>query len=86
MPKLDDQISRLQEKLNLLKLRQERADARRRAADAHRRRRAETRRKILVGGIVLAKVERGEIDAQDLRRWLDEALTAAEDRRLFELP
>ena len=86
MPKLDDQISTLQGKLTQLKLRQQRLDARKRAVDALRERKATTRRKILVGGIVLAKVERGEIDNEQFRGWLDQALTRADDRALFGLP
>jgi large subunit ribosomal protein L7/L12 len=86
MPKLDDQISTLQEKLTQLKLRQKRLDARKRAVEALRERKATTRRKILVGGIVLAKVEQGEIDNEQFRGWLDQALTRAEDRALFGLP
>jgi hypothetical protein len=86
MPKLDDQISTLQEKLNQLKLRQQRQDARKRASDALRERKATTRRKILVGGVVLAKVQQGEIDNELFRGWLDQALTRADDRALFDLP
>jgi hypothetical protein len=85
MPKLDDQISTLQERLNQLKLRQQRLDARKRAIEAQRERKAETRRKILVGGIVLAKLRTGEIDGEQFRGWLDEALTRADDRSLFDL-
>jgi hypothetical protein len=86
MPKLDDQISTLQQKLSELKLRQQRLDARKRAVDALRERKATTRRKILVGGIVLAKVQQGEIDDAQFRGWLDQALTRADDRALFGLP
>jgi uncharacterized protein (DUF3084 family) len=86
MPKLDAQISTLQEKLTQLKLRQQRLDARKRAIDAMRERKAATRRQILVGGIVLAKVQQGEIDAEQFRGWLDQALTRAADRALFGLP
>lgn len=86
MPKLDDQISTLQEKLTQLKLRQQHLDARKRAVDALRERKAETRRKILVGGVVLAKVQQGEIDKEQFRGWLDQALIRADDRALFDLP
>jgi hypothetical protein len=86
MPKLDDQISTLQEKLTQLKLRQQRLDARKRAVDALRERKAATRRKILVGGIILAKVQQGEIDNEQFHGWLDQALTRADDRALFGLP
>jgi hypothetical protein len=86
MPKLDDQISTLQERLTQLKLRQQRLDARKRAIDAMRERKATTRRKILAGGVVLAKVQQGEIDSEQFRGWLDQALTRADDRALFGLP
>jgi|SRR5271168_2443515 len=86
MAKLDDQISTLQEKLSQLKLRQQHLDARKRAIETLRERKAEMRRKILVGGIVLAKVEQGEIDNQQLRGWLDQGLRRADDRALFGLP
>ena len=86
MPKLDDQISALQAKLSQLKLRQQRLDARKRAIEALRERKAETRRKILVGGVVLAKLRMGEIDGEQFRGWLNEALTRADDRALFGLP
>jgi hypothetical protein len=86
MPKLDDQISTLQEKLQQLKLRQQRLDARKRASEALRERKAATRRKILVGGVVLARVQRGEIEQEQFLSWLDQALTRADDRALFDLP
>jgi hypothetical protein len=85
MPKLDDQISTLQDRLNRLKLRQQHVDARKRAIEALRERKATTRRRILVGGIVLEKVQKGEIDPEQLRGWLDQALTRADDRALFGL-
>ena len=85
MPKLDDQISALQTRLSQLKLRQQRLDARKRAIEAQRERKAETRRKILVGGIVLDKLRQGEIDGEQFRGWVDQALTRADDRALFGL-
>jgi hypothetical protein len=57
----------------------QRIEARRRA------RRDDTRRKILVGAIVLAKVEQGVIQESVLRSWLDGALTRQDDRALFGL-
>lgn len=86
MPKLDEQISTLQQRLNQLKLRQQRVDARRRAIAAGRERKADTRRKILVGGIVLEKLQSGEMERQRMTAWLDAALTRASDRALFDLP
>jgi len=86
LPKLDDQIALLQDRLSQLKLRQQRADARKRALAAQRERKAEIRRNVLVGALVLAKVESGEMDATALRGWLDAALTKPGDRALFNLP
>jgi hypothetical protein len=79
------QIAALEEKLRQLKEREQAVEARRRTLDSRRARKADTRRKILVGAIVLAKVERGELAQADLQRWLDLALTRPDDRVLFAL-
>jgi TolA-binding protein len=86
MPKLDEQISTLEERLKQLKLRQQRSDARKRAIDAQRERKSETRRRFLLGAVIQAKVQEGEMDAGRLREWLDQALTRKDDRALFDLP
>ncbi len=85
MPKIDERITALQEKLKQLKARQQRLETRRRATESRRSRKEDTRRKILVGAVVLAKIERGEFSDSQLRGWLDEALTRADDRALFDL-
>jgi hypothetical protein len=84
--KLDQQIETLQEKLKQLKTRQQAIENRKKAIAAKRERKADTRRKILIGAIVMAKIEQKAMDEKLLRRWLDEALTRADDRELFELP
>ena len=84
--KLDERITGLEEQLKQLRTRQQRIEARKRALLSRRERAADTRRKILVGAIVLAKVEQGELDAGLLRGWLDQALTRKDDRELFGLP
>jgi hypothetical protein len=83
---LDEQIALLQERLTQLKVRQQRSDVRKQAILAERERKAETRRRILVGTLVLAKVRDGELDPALLRGWLDSSLTRASDRALFDLP
>ena len=83
--KLEQRIETLQTRLNQLKVRQARAEARKRALLSRRARKDDTRRKILAGAIVLAKVEAGELDPKRFRQWLDQALTRADDRALFEL-
>jgi hypothetical protein len=84
--KLDERITGLEEQLKQLRTRQQRIEARKRALLSRRERAADTRRKILVGAIVLAKVEQGELEAGLLRGWLDQALTRKDDRELFALP
>jgi hypothetical protein len=86
MPKLDEQISLLQERLKHLKLRQQRSDARRRAIETLRERKAETRRQFVVGSVILAKVKEGVMDPVQLREWLDQTLIRRDDRALFDLP
>jgi hypothetical protein len=86
MPKLDERISGLEAKLKQLKTRQARIDARKRALVSSRARKDDTRRKILAGAIVLARVEQGQIPKEEFRAWLDAALTRADDRALFALP
>ena len=78
-------IAELEEKLRQLKAREQAVEARRRTLESRRSRKADTRRKILVGAVVLAKVARGEIADSELRRWLDQALQRADDRELFQL-
>jgi predicted RNase H-like nuclease (RuvC/YqgF family) len=86
MPKLDEQISTLQDRLQQLKLRQQRVEARQQAVKAQRERKTETRRKILVGGVVLGRLKEGLLDSKQLKEWLDQALTRPDDRELFGLP
>jgi len=76
-------ITELEAKLKQLKERQQAVEARQRTLESRRSRKADTRRKILVGAVVLAKVERGELSESDLRRWLDQALVRSDDRGLF---
>jgi hypothetical protein len=83
--KLDERIETLETKLQQLKVRQQRIAARRAALLSSRARKDDTRRKILVGAVILAKVEQGDFDERQLKRWLDKALTRADDRALFGL-
>jgi hypothetical protein len=85
MPKIDERVAALEAKLKQLKVVQQRKDARARTVEGRRTRREELRRKILVGAVVLAKVEAGEIDEQTLKQWLNPAVTKTEDRALFGL-
>ena len=84
--KLGDRIGTLERKLRELKVRQGRIEARQRSRAQAQARKDDTRRKILVGALVLARVEQGRFAESDLREWLDAALTRADDRALFGLP
>ncbi len=85
MAKLDERIATLKERLQQLKAQQQRVAARQKSLESRRQRKADTRRKILVGAIVLARVEQHRIPETELRAWLDEALTRPDDRALFDL-
>jgi hypothetical protein len=85
MPKIDERVAALEAKLKQLKVVQQRKEARARTVEGRRTRREELRRKILVGAVVLAKVEDGSLDEAVLRAWLDPAVTRLEDRALFGL-
>jgi hypothetical protein len=69
-----------------LKARQARAETRKRALLSRRARKDDTRKKILAGAIVLAQADQGRADPKLFRSWLDQGLTRADDRALFDLP
>ena len=76
---LDERVARLRaEKSRLLA----------RANQTERKR--DTRRKILIGGAVLAAIEHEGVpvlkSSSELLRWLDARLTRAHDRAVFDLP
>jgi hypothetical protein len=85
MGKTDERILALEAKLKQLKVQHQRKEARARTVAAKRSRHEELRRKILVGAVVLAKVEAGEIGEETLKQWLEGAVTRPEDRALFGL-
>lgn len=87
MPKVSERerILALEQKLKQLKSLQQRREAKARSVVLHRTRREEMRRKFLVGAVVLAKVEAGEIEDSTLKQWMRPALTKPEDRALFGL-
>jgi hypothetical protein len=85
MPKIDERVQALEAKLKQLKALQQRKEARARTVENKRTRHQELRRKILVGAVVLAKVEDGSLDEKTLKSWLGPAVTRPEDRVLFGL-
>ena len=85
MPGIEDRIADLERRLKQAKALKQQQVARERAADKKRQRSEETRRKILVGAVILATVEHGEWPKVRLRELMDKALTRADDRALFGL-
>ncbi len=86
MATIDDRIAALEEKLKQEKARKQQIEARKRATEQKRTRQQDSKRKILVGAAILAKVERGEWPADRLREMMGSFLTRPADRALFELP
>jgi hypothetical protein len=82
---LEEKLAAAEAKVKQLKVRQRQIDARKRSLAARNERGKDLRRKILVGAIVLARVEAGEIPKEDLRRWIEPKLIRPEDRALFDL-
>ena len=83
MANISGRIDALEQRLKQLKAKQQRSEARQRSLESKRARRNELRRKILVGAVVLAKVEQGGFQQATLQEWLDDALTRPGDRALF---
>ena len=84
--KMEGRIEALEERLKKLKMKHQRAQARARTAQSRTARREDTRRRFLVGAIVIARVDQGLLEKSVLRGWLEGALERTEDRALFELP
>ena len=86
MATIDERIATLEAKLKQEKARKQLIEARKRAAESKLKRSQDTRRKILVGAAILAKVERDEWPEAKLLALLDATLTRSDDRALFGLP
>jgi hypothetical protein len=85
MAKLAERIVVLESRLRELKHRQQRVEARKRTLQGQRERREDTRRKILIGALVLTQIDRGDYPRERLRKALDAFLTRPGDRALFSL-
>jgi hypothetical protein len=83
--KLNERISNLEQRLGQLRAQRQREDQRKRTFESRQARKEDTRRKILIGALVMARVQQGRFSEGELKSWLDEALTRADDRKLFGL-
>lgn len=86
MANIENTIASLEAKLKQAKAKKQQIESRKRAMETKEERAKDTRRKILVGAAILAKVERGEWPRDKLLTMLDSALTRSDDRALFSLP
>lgn len=86
MGTLEEKITAAETKLKQLKAEQQKVEARKKAADIKRKRQDDTRRKVVVGAVLLARVESGEWPEAEFKAMMEKALTRAEDRALFDLP
>ncbi|MBY0577921.1 MAG: mobilization protein [Burkholderiales bacterium] len=85
MRNIEERIAALEASLKQEKARKQQIEARKRAIETKRKRNEDTRRKILVGAVILGKVERGEWPETRLLEMLSQTLTRADDRALFGL-
>lgn len=85
LEKLDEQIARKQEKLDALKARKQAIENRQKAKAKEQERKAETRRKILVGAEVLKRARNHPDQYARVLAMMDETLTREDDRKLFGL-
>jgi biopolymer transport protein ExbB/TolQ len=85
LEKLDEQIARKQEKLDTLKARKQAIENRQKAKAKEQERKAETRRKILVGAEVLKRARNHPDQYARVLAMMDETLTREDDRKLFGL-
>jgi septal ring factor EnvC (AmiA/AmiB activator) len=85
MATIENTIASLEAKLKQAKAKKQQIEARKRALETKEERAKDTRRKILVGAAILAKVERGEWPKDRLLAVLDSSLTRPDDRLLFNL-
>jgi len=85
MGALEDKIAKAEDKLKQLKAEQQKIDARKKAAEVQRKRQDDTRRKVLVGAVVLARLDAGQWPQAEFTAMMDAAISRPEDRRLFGL-
>jgi hypothetical protein len=85
MAALDDRIKAQEEKLKQLKALKQKQEAMKRAADAKKVRADETRRKILIGAMLLDQMEKNEAMKKNIIGQLDSFLTRPDDRALFNI-
>jgi hypothetical protein len=85
MASVEERIAALEARLKQEKAKKQQIEARKRAVESKKKRSEDTRRKILIGAVILARVERGEWPREKLLAMLDGTLVRDDDRALFGL-
>ena len=86
MAALDERIKAQEEKLKQLKALKQKQEAQKRAAEAKRTRTEDTRRKVLIGAMMLEHMAKNDATKESVMGKLNAFLTRADDRALFDLP
>lgn len=79
-------IEKMEAKLRQLKEQKAKSERIVKAAEKKRTRANDTRRKVLIGAMILNKIELQMLDSQQVKNDLDVFLTRTMDRELFGLP
>lgn len=82
----DKRIEAIEIRIKQLRAQKQQVEARKRAEESKRKRSDDLRRKIIVGTVMLARVERGELQVSELQEMLNQALVKVDERQLFGLP
>ena len=80
------QIEKMEIRLKQLKEQKAKSERMAKAAEKRQTRANDTRRKILIGAMILNRVEKGALDIQQVKDHLDAFLVKDADRKLFGLP
>lgn len=83
--KIDIQITKQEERLKKLKAQQQAAKARENKKISEKQKKDDTRRKILIGSLILKGMQNDEIYNAEIRNKLNTYLTETRDRELFNL-
>jgi conjugal transfer/entry exclusion protein len=82
---IEEQIKKQQEKLTQLKAQKQAIEARVKASEAKKNRADDTRRRILIGAMVLDQWKTNPESEAKTKQALDKFLTKENDRKLFSL-
>ena len=83
MDTIESRIEMAKKKLKQLNAQKQQLEARKRTGESKRKRTDDTRRKILIGAAILAKVEHGEWTEGRLLEMMRTTLTRPDDLALF---